>query len=144
MGAVTFRAKTELRHRLRSALLLVLAIGIAGGATLTALAGARRTRSAIDRFVTYAHPADGGVSADPVLYDRIARLPHVVDTARTARFGMVRLDADGRPITHDPFGAIAISRPGHHPADPAVGPPPTRRPARRGRDQRDRPHATST
>jgi ABC-type lipoprotein release transport system permease subunit len=93
-------------------LLLIIAIGIAGGAALTALAGARRTHSAVDRFVSFAHPASSGVAADPALYDRIARLPHVVATSRTARFGMLRLDRAGRPIAHDTFGELAFSNAG--------------------------------
>lgn len=108
MGAVSFRAKTDLRARLRSAFLLALAIGIAGGATLTALAGARRTHSAVDRFVAYEHPAQVGVAGDPSLYPRIARIPQVTFSARSARFAMLRLDARGRRLRKDTLGTVAI------------------------------------
>ena len=108
MGAVSFRARTDLRSRLRSAFVLVLAIGIAGGATLTALAGARRAHSAVDRFVAYYHPTQGGLFGDPALYARIARLPEVTQSARSARFGMVRLDAAGRPVVDDTLGTVAF------------------------------------
>ncbi len=65
MGAVSTRVRTELRRRARSAVLLVLAIAIAGGATLAAFAGARRTESAVDRFVAYSQPAQGVIIGDP-------------------------------------------------------------------------------
>lgn len=97
MGAVSRRVRSELRSRLRSTLLLAVVVGIAAGATLTALAGARRADSAVDRFVAYSHSAHGVVRADPALYAEIARLPQVASTAQLARMLMARLDANGQP-----------------------------------------------
>jgi hypothetical protein len=77
MGAVSTRVRAELRHRVRSAVVLALAIGIAAGATMAALAGARRTDTAVDRFVAYSHPGQGVVIADRASYPRIARLPQI-------------------------------------------------------------------
>lgn len=108
MGAVLLRAGTDVRRRLRSSVLLMLAIGIAGGVTLTALAGARRTESAVDRFVAYTHPGQGVVAADPALYSRIARLPQVAFSARFARLGMVRIDAANRRVGNDSLGKVAV------------------------------------
>ncbi|MFL6203908.1 MAG: FtsX-like permease family protein [Acidimicrobiales bacterium] len=50
MGAAWYRARGELRRRWRATLLLVLLVGVAGGAVLTAVAGARRSSTAYDRF----------------------------------------------------------------------------------------------
>jgi hypothetical protein len=111
MGFGAARLKSELRARRQSALVLVVAIAIAGGATLTALAGARRADSAVDRFMTYYEPTDGGLAADPELYPEFARLPQVAASATTARFGMVRLDAAGHPMQNDSLGEVAIDNP---------------------------------
>jgi hypothetical protein len=107
MGAVVFRAGTDVRSRLTSALLLAIAIGVAAGVTLTALAGARRTNSAVDRFVAYTQPEQGIVAADPGLYSQIARLPQVAASARVARFGMARIDSANRLVRHDSLGELA-------------------------------------
>src|SRR4051812_15965595 len=89
MGAVSTRARAELRRRARSAVLLVLAIGIAAGATLAAFAGARRTDSAVDRFVTYSRPGHGVVLGDPAAFSGISRLPEIEATTRGARLAML-------------------------------------------------------
>jgi hypothetical protein len=109
MGAVSFRARTDLRRRVGSSLLLVVAIGIAGGASLTALAGARRAESAVTRFLAYEHPASGGVVADPGLYREVARLPQVAASSLSARFAMARLDGRNRPLENDTLGTVAVS-----------------------------------
>jgi len=109
MGAVAFRARTDLRTKVRWALLLIVAIGIAGGASLTALAGARRTDTAVDRFVAYSRPTNGGVIANPALYPRIARLPGIQYSQVGARFGMVRVDAGNRPLRNNVLGAVAVA-----------------------------------
>jgi hypothetical protein len=51
MPAVWLRSRAELRARWPALLALTLLVGIAGGAVLAALAGARRTSSSYDRFV---------------------------------------------------------------------------------------------
>jgi hypothetical protein len=88
MGAVSTRARAELRRRLRSAVLLAIAIAIAGGATLAAFAGARCTDSAVDRFVAYSHPAQGAVLGDPSAFPAIAHLPQVTAATYGARMAM--------------------------------------------------------
>jgi len=112
MGAVSRRVGSELRTRLRSTLLLAVVVGIAAGATLTALAGARRADSAVGRFVAYSHSAQGVVRADPGLYAEIARLPLVASTVRTARMLMARLDANGQPDRTFGLSFIAADDPG--------------------------------
>src|SRR5436190_18196677 len=49
-------AKYELRRRRGATLALALLVGLAGGVVLGALAGASRTDTAMDRFVSYNRP----------------------------------------------------------------------------------------
>ena len=104
-----FWARTDVRRGLRSALLLLVGIGVAGGVSLAALAGARRTDTAVDRFVAYAQPSNATLVASPSLYPRIARLPQVAFATRAGRFGLVRLDGTGRPMASDALGAVAVA-----------------------------------
>ena len=50
MGAAWYRAKGELGRRWRTTLLLVLLVGVAGGAVLATVAGARRSSTAYERL----------------------------------------------------------------------------------------------
>jgi hypothetical protein len=59
MGLVWIRARSELRSSWRTMSVFALVLGIGGGIALTALAGARRTDTAIGQFVAYSHPDDG-------------------------------------------------------------------------------------
>ena len=58
MAAVWLRFRTELRTRWPGALVLVVLVGLAGGAVLTAIAGARRTSSSFERFEDAARSPD--------------------------------------------------------------------------------------
>src|SRR5438045_3436862 len=97
MGAIATRARAELRHRWRSALLLMLAIGIAAGTPLAAFAGARRTDSAVDRFVAYARPGQGVIFSAPDSYAKIKRLPQLAATTLVVRMLLARIDAHQQP-----------------------------------------------
>ncbi|HEU5001158.1 MAG TPA: FtsX-like permease family protein [Actinomycetota bacterium] len=91
MAAVWMRARAALRHRALSAVALALAVGIGGGGALLAFAGARRTDSAVARFVAYEHPAQGSVDPqdptddEPALLAEIGRLPEVAASEIGAR-----------------------------------------------------------
>ena len=52
MTAVWYRFRAELRARWKSVVVLAVLAGIAGGVTLAAIAGARRTDSAFSRLLT--------------------------------------------------------------------------------------------
>jgi hypothetical protein len=84
------RARSELRRHPRATIALALAVDLGAGATLTAVAGARRAESAVDRFVAFEHPARGTVDAidptdsAPEILDQVARLPQVAATGRRA------------------------------------------------------------
>ena len=65
------RVRAELRHRWRMLAVLAVVVGLGGGASITAFAGAQRTDTAVPRFVAYSQPDDGGFlfgnpSAPPV------------------------------------------------------------------------------
>jgi hypothetical protein len=77
MAAVWVRARAELRRRWRATVLLAVLVGLAGGVVMAAVAGARRTGSAVDRFLAYNRPMD--VSVAGLDMAAVGRLPQVVD-----------------------------------------------------------------
>lgn len=83
MGAALLCARADLRRRWMSVLLLALLVGIAGGAVLMAVAGARRTGSSLDRFVAQSQPGDSFVFTDLDELDvkPVERLPQVAAVA---------------------------------------------------------------
>ena len=100
MSLVRLAARVELRANWRATVVLAILLGIGGGIALTALAGARRTDTALAQFVSYSLPDDGGyltgsLSSPPVtpgtpptsldltpLEQRIADLPQVAAYSR--------------------------------------------------------------
>ena len=60
MSLVWFRARAELRTRWRMLVALAIVVGIGGGASIAALAGAQRTDTAVPEFLSYALADDGG------------------------------------------------------------------------------------
>lgn len=86
MAAVWLWVRAELRSRWRAWLGVVLLIGLAGGAALAAVAGARRTASSFDRFRDEAAGSHAVVfsDGDPSLLDAVERLPGVIGSGRGA------------------------------------------------------------
>jgi FtsX-like permease family len=88
MGAGWYRARGELRRRWRATLLLVLLVGVAGGAVLTTVAGAIRSSTAYERFREETLAADMDVAFEPppddveAAADAVRALPEVVALAR--------------------------------------------------------------
>lgn len=89
-GGVWLWVRAELRGRWRAWVGMVVLIGLAGGATLVAVAGARRTASSFDRFgdvavephaVVFDHTPAGG---DLPLLDAVERLPGVAAAGRAS------------------------------------------------------------
>jgi ABC-type lipoprotein release transport system permease subunit len=60
MGLVVLRLRSELRAQWRAVVALSLVVGIGGGVALAAFAGARRTDTAVPRFMARYEPDDGG------------------------------------------------------------------------------------
>ncbi|HEX9711036.1 MAG TPA: FtsX-like permease family protein [Actinomycetota bacterium] len=87
MGAVWYRARAEMRGRLRTAVALSLLLALVGGAALAAAAGARRTHSAYPRFVERYRGSDvsvstGGMEDTDEIFDRIEQLPMIASASR--------------------------------------------------------------
>ena len=92
VGPIWALARSSLRGRSQSAITMAIVIALAGGVALGALAGARRTDSAIGRFVTYFRPAQGQIEAPTSDFPAIARLPDVAATEAGAFMLLVPLD----------------------------------------------------
>jgi hypothetical protein len=61
-----------MRQDWRGLVVLALIAALMGGMAVGALAGARRTDTAVSRFLQYAGPTEGQVAADPRTMDKIA------------------------------------------------------------------------
>ncbi|HVJ96606.1 MAG TPA: ABC transporter permease, partial [Acidimicrobiia bacterium] len=64
MRGVLMALRCELRRRSGALVVAFLIVGVAGGATMTAVAGARRSDTAYERFRTWARTADFSASAN--------------------------------------------------------------------------------
>jgi hypothetical protein len=83
-------------------ILVVLLVAVGGGCVLTALTGARRTQTAMHRFVAYNRPEDASLFFDPTpgVAERILTLPEIARTMRTP-FLMVS-------VTPSRFGTVGV------------------------------------
>jgi hypothetical protein len=77
MAAIWVRARAELRQRWRATVVLMAVAGLAGGAVMATVAGARRTDSAMDRFLAYNRPLIVSVAGPD--FNAVRRLPQVAD-----------------------------------------------------------------
>jgi hypothetical protein len=132
--AVWLRARAHLRRHVRASLLLALLVGLAGGVALAALAGARRSESALPRFLAASDTADtqvylvgpDGRTAPVSLAElrALAALPQV----RTAQRATLLITAGSAPANADPqVTLIGLDGPGYealgHPILVAGRPP---------------------
>jgi hypothetical protein len=85
MGVVWYRARAETRGRWHALVALALLVGLAGGTVLTALAGARRSSTAYERFRDETVASDIALTTSiPDRLDAVAALPEVEAVARRA------------------------------------------------------------
>ena len=127
MRAVWLRVRAGLRQDWRSPLVLALITGLMGALVLVSLAGARRTDTAVSRFLAWSGPTEGQVAGVPFrTLGRIARLPGLAYSERGA------------------FMLMAASPAGHPgpPARPGDDVGPDRHPAAVPGDHRGLPAAT--
>jgi hypothetical protein len=93
VSAVWLRAKAQLRGRVQATVLLAVLVGLAAGMVLAAVAGARRTNTALPRFIAHDRGIDATVdfpgagqqrSRDPLARElrEVAALPEVAGVAR--------------------------------------------------------------
>jgi FtsX-like permease family len=104
MAAVWVRARAELRRRWRATVLLAVLVGLAGGVVLAAVAGSRRTGSAMDRFLAYNRPLNVGVAGLDMA--AVERLPHVADVDEGSLVPLVA-DTPSGPGNPPATGVIA-------------------------------------
>ena len=97
MAAVWVRARAELRARWRATVLLAVLVGLAGGVVLAAVAGARRTDSAMDRFLAYDRPLNVYVWGERLDLRAVERLPQVADFDLGAFLALIPSTSSGGP-----------------------------------------------
>ena len=120
MGATRLLVVSELRRRWLSLAAIALTVGFVSGAVTTALAGARRTNTSIERFRDWAHASDGNFQTSSLeeaapLRAFLARRSEVVAVAQRRLVNGFLL---GRPISDialvtDPEGryGVVVDRP---------------------------------
>jgi hypothetical protein len=91
--------RAGLRQDWRGLALLTLITAVMGAVVLAALAGARRTDTAVAQFLQYAGPLQGQVSADPATFGKIAVLPGVPSLEAGPPMLGVPVALAGRPVT---------------------------------------------
>ena len=97
MRAVWLRVRAGLRQDWRSPLVLALITGLMGALVLVSLAGARRTDTAVPRFLAWSGPTEGQVAGVPfATLGRIGRLPDVAYSERGA-FMLILAAPAGHP-----------------------------------------------
>jgi ABC-type antimicrobial peptide transport system permease subunit len=90
--------RARLRQDWRGLAVLTLITALMGSVALAGLAGARRTDTAVGRFLQYAGPMLGQVSADPATMAKIAALPDVAYSEIGALMLVIPVAVDGRPV----------------------------------------------
>jgi hypothetical protein len=98
--------RAALRQDWRGLAALALITTLMGAVALTALAGARRTDTAVARFLQYAGPFQGQVATDSATMDKIAALPGVAYTERGALMLAMPVSVDGRPVPASERGQL--------------------------------------
>jgi hypothetical protein len=106
MAAVWARARTELRRRWQATVLLAVLVGLVGGVALASVAGARRTDSAMDRFLAYHRPGTVEIDGRVDVGD-LEGLPQVADVDQGAYMALAPSTPSGAP---DP-GAVGRINP---------------------------------
>jgi hypothetical protein len=120
MRAVWLRVRAGLRQDWRSPLVLALITGLMGALVLVSLAGARRTDTAVPRFLAWSGPTEGQVAGVPfATLGRIGRLPGVAYSERGALMLMAASPA-GRPDSGRPGQVTTWALIDHPPQDRAI------------------------
>jgi hypothetical protein len=110
-SAVIAWARSEWRCRWGALVLIATLIGLGGGATLAAVAGARRTDTAFERLTLAAHNptvgangiGNGGdlIDLDPALLDELANIPGVIEARQFSFLGVA-------PVEYPNYFNVAI------------------------------------
>jgi hypothetical protein len=109
MRAVWLRVRAGLRQDWRSPLVLALITGLMGSLVLVSLAGARRTDTAVPRFLAWSGPTEGQVAGVPfATLGRIGRLPGVAYSERDA-FMLIAASPAGRRAAGRPGQVLTLA-----------------------------------
>jgi hypothetical protein len=100
--------RAGLRQDWRGLALLTLITAVMGAVVLAALAGARRTDTAVAQFLQYAGPMQGYVAADPATMARIPALPGVAYAEVADRMLAGPASVDGRPASTLQVSTLAL------------------------------------
>ena len=105
MGVIAFLVRAEARRRWRTLLVLALLLGVVGGTSIAAAAGARRTGSAYERLLRATSAEDVLVNPDDGFadFDAIEALPQVVRACRAAGAPAALAGPDGEPDFTTPY-----------------------------------------
>jgi hypothetical protein len=93
--AVLVLARSELRRRWRSALLITLLVGMVGAVVLASAAGAHRSASALQRFVAYSRSSDAEIDVNdptPAQLQAFRDVPEVADFAVLHAYAVIARD----------------------------------------------------
>jgi hypothetical protein len=83
MGAAGFLVRGHVRRHGRAAVLFAVVVGLACGAVVAAVAGARRTQTSLDRFAAHSRLPDLAFFGPLSLIEKAERLPMVAASARS-------------------------------------------------------------
>ncbi|MCU1426406.1 MAG: hypothetical protein JWL83_406 [Actinomycetia bacterium] len=117
MGAAWMRSRGDLRASWKAVVAIALLVGIGGGVALTALVGARRTQTSMQRFLAYNQPEDlvAVINPSPALFPRVLRLPEVASVTQMpylfVSMSNSRFDGVGTFGVIDDVGLHIIERP---------------------------------
>src|SRR5439155_15111764 len=123
MAAILARARADLRSGLRSAVALILMLGLFGGAVAAAAAGARRQVSAYPRFLAASGAPDAFVLSAPpgaegsvptVDLTRAAKLPQVARAVQVSTPFAVGTTRDGNILWDGSLNIVGFT------GDPAL------------------------
>jgi hypothetical protein len=88
MGAAWYRGWREVRRRWPAIVAVSAIVGLAGGVTMAAVAGARRTTSSFDRFRVATDASDAFLQATGIQEDVVRRALAAPQVARWSRFSL--------------------------------------------------------
>jgi hypothetical protein len=110
MGAVWMRIRSDMRARWRAWLVITLMTSVASGVVMAAVAGGRRSDTAVARFAAYTHAPNAGVEADPSTLRAIAALPEV-EHARALAYMLMGEKGRTSAETISSFSTLAFTDP---------------------------------
>ena len=113
MNAIWMRARNELARRRRGWIAISLMVAVAGGVVMAAAEGARRSDTAVPRFLAYAGATHADIEADPSQFREIGVLPEV-ESATAGAYMLMGSSLTRQVRSQVPVSVIAIADPVLH------------------------------